>query len=371
MIRVLMPISIDRWRASIATQMRAVVEANPEIEFHCFSNPSTDEDRIQGKAFWSLPNVVRKRQRTALIDRYDVIQLAALSGKNLSGATVAKARSFGMAHVTSILCVELTPEDPYGWKYYQVARYVADSFLGVSAVAGERARIDEPGKYMGVIHNGYDPDYFSPRTSAGPIPESIRDLPSGSYLLWVSSLEPRKRPEILIEIARRLPDVTFVAAGYILKGRGEGYLEEMLKLPNIRWVGLVDRAELRELFRHAAGLFFPSEREGLPLAVIEGMGMGLQILAQPKSSLPELVVPGVNGWLTDESEPDSWEAACRELMSQSKGERTLIGGRIHRFASDHLSWHAAGRKYGDYYRLVMTGREKEWRSMPHEVKPVA
>lgn len=360
MIRVLMPISIDRWRASIATQMRAVVEANPEIEFHCFSNPSTREDVVQGQAFWALPNVVRRDQLTATASRFDIVQLAALSGKNLTGALLSKVRGLGSTHVTSILCVELDPSDSYGWRWYQVARHLANSFLGVSAVAGERARLDEPRRYMGYIHNGYDPAYYSPDTPARPdlLPEGVREP---GYLLWVSSLEPRKRPEVLIEMARRMPDVQFVAAGYVLKGKGEIYLEQMQRLPNIKWVGLVERASLRELMRNAAGLIFPSEREGLPLAVMESMGMGLQTLAQPKSSLPELIIPGVNGWLTDESDSDAWEQACRELLNQSEATRREKAAAIHGHAAAELSWYAAGRKYGDFYRLVAEGKPELWR----------
>jgi glycosyltransferase involved in cell wall biosynthesis len=366
MIRVLMPISIDRWTASISTQMRAVVSANPEIEFHCFSNPRTDEDKANGKAFWALPNVVRRKQLTGGFHYYDIVQLGALSGKNITASVMSKARSLGQTHVTSMLCVEIVPEDSYGWRWYQAARHVADSFLGVSAVAGERARLDEPEKYMGVIHNGYDPAYFSPETEPQPelLPEAVRAMGPRGYFLWVSALEPRKRPEVLIEMARRMPDVQFVAAGYIIPNSGETYAEQIGRLPNVTWLGLVDRSTLRELFRNANGLIFPSEREGLPLAVIEAMGMGLQTLAQPKTSLPELIQHGHNGWLIDESKPDEWEAACRELLSQTDSTWEAKAKAIHQETVVNRSWHAAGRKYGDYYRLVMQKRERDWRLQP-------
>lgn len=360
-IKVLLPISIDRWRASIATQMRAVVEANPDIEFHSFSRPQTDEDRSQGEEFWALPNIVKQNQKTALLERYDIVQLAALSGMNVTAAALAKLRGMGSTHVTSILCVEICKEDAYGWKYYQWARHVVDSFTGVSAVAGERARLDEPDRYCGVIHNGYCPHYFTPHSQEEPdlLPEALRSL-KGRFLLWVSSIEARKKPEVLIALAKRMPDVTFAACGYVLKNGGEGYLEEILACPNIVWLGLVERKVLRELYRHAAVLLFPSEREGLPLSVIEAMGMGLQTIAQAKSSLPELITPGENGELIDETDLNGWEFACRKMIDLPESARQSTREKIHQYASTHLTWHIAGKKYGEFYKLIMQEREREW-----------
>jgi glycosyltransferase involved in cell wall biosynthesis len=359
-IKVLLPISIDRWRASIATQMRAVVEANPEIEFHSFSLPQTDEDHDEGQVFWSLPNVVRQDQKTALLERYDIVQLANLSAMSVGAAALAKVRGLGSTHVTSILCVEISKEDSYGWKYYQWARPVVDSFTGVSDVAGERARLDEPDRYCGVIHNGYCEKYFSPHTEADDalLPPELSKI-KGKFPLWVSSIEDRKKPDVLISLAKRMPDVTFAACGYVLKNGGEGYLEEMLSLPNIVWLGLVERKVLRELYRSAAFLLFPSEREGLPLSVIEAMGMGLPTIAQAKSSLPELILPGVNGQLVDASDLDGWETHCRKMLDAT-GNGLASKSAIHQLASTKLTWYIAGRKYGEFYKLIMSGREREW-----------
>jgi glycosyltransferase involved in cell wall biosynthesis len=360
-LKILLPINIDRWRSSIATQMRAVVEANPDINFYSFSNPQTKEDSVEGNLFWARSNVTKLKKQTAFFRRYDVVQLAALSAANVIAATIAKIIGWGRTHVTSILCVEISQDDAYGWKYYQWARRVVDSFTSVSAVAGERAVLDEPDKYCGVIHNGYCPDYFSPLTDADSLClPSVLSNNNKSYFVWVSSIERRKRPEVLIEIAKRMPDVNFAVCGYTLEGQSEVYVEQMSKLPNVHWLGLVERKVLRELYRNAAALFFPSAREGLPLAVMEAMGMGLQTIAQPKSSLPELVIQGINGYLIDESNLDGWEQACLEVMSLSEVERKNKAQAVHEFAAKNLTWHIAGKKYGDFYKLAAKNREKEW-----------
>jgi alpha-maltose-1-phosphate synthase len=353
-ISVLLPINIDRWRSSIATQMRAVVEANPDIHFYSFSSPTTDEDRINGETFWARANVTKLDRFSFFQHRYDVVQLAAISNLNIAAALLAKWRSGGRARIVSIICLEIVPEDRNSWRNYHKLLPWPDYFLSVSHAAGQLSRTKAPDRYAGVILNGYAEDYFDPfiEDEEG-MPEEMRTVRGKPYLLYVSSLDKRKRTDHLIRMALRMPGVTFVAAGFVTPGEGEPYLKALKEVPNVLWLGLVQRRQLRWLYKHAAAMFFPSDREGLPLAVIEAHGMGLPVIAQPKSSMPDLIKPGINGELILCEDEEGWEQACRKYLALQGEERMQWIHRLHGETASQLSWSAAGKRYGDFYKKIV------------------
>jgi glycosyltransferase involved in cell wall biosynthesis len=85
---------------------------------------------------------------------------------------------------------------------------------------------------------------------------------------------------------------------------GEGELETELKravnelrLQNVRFHGRADGDELRELYVNADVFVLPSEREGMPLVLLEALAMGLPIVATDVSGNRDIVVDGENGIL--------------------------------------------------------------------------
>ena len=75
------------------------------------------------------------------------------------------------------------------------------------------------------------------------------------------------------------------------------------------------RAQVRAWLREADAMLFPSRLEGMPLAVLEAMGVGLPVVAARAASLPEVVfIDGETGLLCPR--PTTWmpsTAAIRRL----------------------------------------------------------
>jgi hypothetical protein len=69
-MKILLPISLDRWRNPISTLQRACVQYNPDIEFHSFSHPESDEDRRLGEDFCKLPNRHLRKPSAILLDSF-------------------------------------------------------------------------------------------------------------------------------------------------------------------------------------------------------------------------------------------------------------------------------------------------------------
>lgn len=351
-MRVLIPIKLDRWRNPISTLLRNCVEANPDIEFHSCSSPDSDEDRMLGDVFWKLPNIVKNKQTRMAFTRYDGIHTASITLHNQAAAVLAKARTLTKARYLATVNLEVGPGDGKDWPLLKIAEVLADGIVAVSTAAGNGVRNRCPGRFLNIIPNGFDAKYYDPNTLDDEVlPPAVRALVRGSFALYVGALEPRKHPEFVVELARRHPEIVFVGAGYVHPD-GRHFQPLMHSLPNLLWLGHVDRRCIRALMRHAGVFVFPSEREGLALSVIEAMGMGLPIIGQPKTSMPELVRDVTNGRLHDISNIDAWSGSLEYYLRRDSQERLAFCEITRANAVARYSWGAIGREYGAIYRQL-------------------
>jgi glycosyltransferase involved in cell wall biosynthesis len=351
-MRILLPISLDRWRNPISTLLRACVEANPSIEFHSVSNPHSEEDRELGEQFWKLPNIVSASQVRLIATRFDLVHTASITAHNQAAVVAAKLRNPGRCQYLGTINLQVGPMDGKDWHLLKTAEKLADGFVSVSRAAGEGVASRCRDRFMGVIPNGFDPAYFDPEIEDEIIlPAAVRKLEPGSFPLYIGALEPRKHPEFVVELARRHPEITFVAAGYV-HPLGHHFVPLIKSLPNLLWLGHVDRRMIRALLHRSGVFLFPSEREGLPLSVIEALGMGLPVIGQPKTSMPELIVHGENGYLLDISEPELWSAHLIELLSRPTGILTCSPQEIRQSAVSRFSWASIGNSYGGLYHQL-------------------
>lgn len=111
------------------------------------------------------------------------------------------------------------------------------------------------------------------------------------FILYIGVLEKRKNIECIIKIADDLSgktDVPIVLAGRPGYG-GEGYIAEIKKRKNMRYLGFPDDADLPYLYDLAELFLFPSYYEGFGLPPLEAMQSGLPVIASNTSSLPEVI----------------------------------------------------------------------------------
>jgi glycosyltransferase involved in cell wall biosynthesis len=117
--------------------------------------------------------------------------------------------------------------------------------------------------------------------SAAPDPGEPRrtsEAASGS-LLWAGRIAPQKRPELLLELARRCPDITFDVVGAAQSGgRAEELTAAAATTPNLRLHGFVPHGELAPFYDQAAALVCTSLREGFPNTFLEAWSRGLPVL---------------------------------------------------------------------------------------------
>lgn len=352
-MRILLPISLDRWRNPISTLLRACVQYNPELEFHSFSSPETDEDRELGDRFWQLPNVRKRHPKVLFTERFDIVHTASYSHGNYLASVLAKLRGWGHTRFLDTMNLEQHPSHLVCWtRYKRVLRWV-DGFVAVSHAVARDIRERVPDRFMGVIPNGVDVSMYGGALSdISDWPEKMRGLEPG-YPLWLASIDPRKHPEVYLELARRNPSMTFVALGQPLGAEGAKMIQEWKQCPNLLWLGALPRRQAKAVLSHAGVLVFPSEREGLSLAMIEAVALRIPIIAQPKSSMPELVQPGVNGELLNAADIPAWEHAMRVWMRPRSPEQDRHLDECRAAALEKFDWKNVGCAYGPVYRAIM------------------
>lgn len=97
-------------------------------------------------------------------------------------------------------------------------------------------------------------------------------------VIGVGQVQTRKGVLDFVEAAHCLPDVTFVWCGGFSFGRiTDGYeeLKKIMEHPphNVKFLGILPRAEMNDLYNLADVLFMPSYKELFPMAILEAVNL--------------------------------------------------------------------------------------------------
>ncbi len=104
-------------------------------------------------------------------------------------------------------------------------------------------------------------------------------------VLGVGQLQTRKGIFDFLEIANRLKNFEFIWAGGFSFGRiSDGYSEikKYTKNPpkNLRFLGIVDRKKMNEIYNMSDLMFLPSFEELFPMTILEAMSCNIPILVR-------------------------------------------------------------------------------------------
>ena len=125
-----------------------------------------------------------------------------------------------------------------------------------------------------------------PRETARP-----RNPATSSYILFVSTIEPRKNLGVLLDAFAALRARGEYGGELVVVGKvgwkSEG-LVPRLAAPGVRHLDYVDAAALAKLYAEAELFVFPSIYEGFGFPLLEAMAHGVPAIAARSSSLPEI-----------------------------------------------------------------------------------
>jgi glycosyltransferase involved in cell wall biosynthesis len=175
----------------------------------------------------------------------------------------------------------------------------------------------------------------------------------GPYILFVSTIEPRKNVPTLLRAVWQLmecykEDVRLVLAG----GRGWLFEDafavvEELKLDHrVHFVGRVPSEDLLYLYNAAEVLAHPAFYEGFGLPPLEAMACGLPVVVSDVASLPEVV--GDAGLLIDPHDVDELTVAMWRVLHDSDLRQEMKEKGLRQ--AGRFSWERAARETMDIYQ---------------------
>jgi glycosyltransferase involved in cell wall biosynthesis len=195
----------------------------------------------------------------------------------------------------------------------------------VSISDAQRAPLADVGvTWAGTVHHGLAPERFP--FAPGP----------GEYLAFLGRLSPEKQPDVAIEVAKRAGLPLRIAAKVDAADREyfDRVVAPLLDDPLIEFIGEIGDADKAAFLGGARALLFPIDwPEPFGLVMIEAMACGTPVIARPCGSVPEVVRPGVSGFIADSvaelvdavKRVDTLDRArCRRDFEQRFGVRRMV-----------------------------------------------
>ncbi|MFN4242264.1 MAG: glycosyltransferase family 4 protein [Tepidisphaerales bacterium] len=191
-----------------------------------------------------------------------------------------------------------------------------------------------------LIEQGIRPD----KIAVIPYPVDVRDFPyidrmagrprrEGVVAGCVGAVGLRKGTPYLVQVARRLPKVTFRLIGPMSLDVGKLSLP-----PNVQRVGVVPRHRVAEELAGMDIYFMPTTCEGSAVSILEAMATGLPVVTTPNAGSP--VRHTVDGFVYPYDDLDdlvaaietlAGDASLRQAMGRSAAER-VRGLTVDRYA---------------------------------------
>lgn len=201
-----------------------------------------------------------------------------------------------------------------------------------------------------LAREGVDPAriHVAPHGVDTPTPSDVPPPVDGPYVLFVSTLEPRKGVDDLLDAHQRVraqhPDVQLVLAGPA--GWGEPPDTDR---PGVVVVGNLDEPALDSAFRHALALVVPERYAGFGLPIIEGMARGCPVITSDAACLPE--VGGGAAIVVPTGDAAALADALDELVRSDAKRATLADAGLARSAT--FTWARSAELHRGAYEAAL------------------
>ena len=202
--------------------------------------------------------------------------------------------------------------------------------------------------WVDTIYHGLPRDLL--RFSPGP----------GKYLAFLGRISPEKRPDLAIEVARRVGIPLKLAAKVDAVDRDyfQTVIKPLLSAPDIEYIGEIGESEKSEFLGNALAFMFTIDwPEPFGLAMIEALACGTPVIARPCGSIPEVIRHGATGFIVKSVE--EMVAAVRDIGKLAREE-------CRREFENRFTVEIMVDRYEQVYRQLIEGGQRKVFGKPKE-----
>ena len=351
---------ISQYTLHLVEQLAAIDEEDQFTVFQSRHDPSTLVDRpnFRRRSLWTPPH--HRLEQILLPLELAAVDLDVLHSPDFIPPFRRNCKSVITVHDLNFLLFRdfLTPESASYYGQIDQAVRKCDHIIAVShSTKRDIVRLTgAPEDKITVVHEAAHPSYRPLDRSAARRRVGEQFDLDRPFVLFVSTIEPRKNVPTLLRAFRRLLDDYRPEVDLVLAGE-EGWLfddvfelvQELSLNGRVRFLGQVATEDLIALYNAAQLLVHPALYEGFGLPPLEAMACGTPVVASNTSSLPEVV--GDAALLVDPAEADEMTVAIWRLLSDDALRRQMRDKGLKR--ARLFSWRRAAKEtLGIYRRLA-------------------
>ncbi len=158
--------------------------------------------------------------------------------------------------------------------------------------------------------------------------------PGQPRVLWAGRFDYQKRPDVLLAVARAMPDWAFDVHGRVVLGAENTTLEELSSLPNVTMHG--EFKQFSDIVRPAHVAYLHTAAwEGMPTILMDAAAAGLPIVASPVGGIVDFVDP--EGLVAAVDDVQGYVQRLRDLGSDSRASALRVASQDAQMAADR-SW---------------------------------
>ncbi len=199
------------------------------------------------------------------------------------------------------------------------------------------------------IPNGVDAEVFRPLD-----PEICRaqlGIPKNKIVLSFAAANLSmygKGGDLLVKALQALPESMKARTILVLYGNGGEALSRSVPIQTLH-LGYLDSDHLKSICCSAADVFVhPSRAEMLPLVLLESMACGTPMVSFDVGGVPDLVRPGVTGYLARPEDAIDLRDGIVQLV-EDEARRENMGRRCRKIAVEEYSLELETQRYLELY----------------------
>jgi glycosyltransferase involved in cell wall biosynthesis len=105
----------------------------------------------------------------------------------------------------------------------------------------------------------------------------------------------------------------------------EELIDQLDLAGSVRIAGWQTSTQVRELISSSRALVLPSFMEGLPVVLMEALALNRPVISTYVGGIPELVLPGINGWLVPAGSVEELAGAMATAIEASPEQLKRMG----------------------------------------------